>query len=369
MSYFYLVPGILAVCFSIVLTYLIRKFAIAKNWLPRPRKRDLHKKPTPRLGGIAMFGAFLLVILIYWFINPEIFNFQTSNLNFGFFEINKHLFGILFAAALITGVMVIDDIRGLSPWTKLFWQIIAALIVIACGIGIDFIRNPFGGEIYLDQIKIPLELFGATYHITFWSDLFTLIWLVGMMNIINFLDGIDGLAGGISLIAVMVIFFLSISPGIGQIATAFLAIILAGTILGFLPFNFPPAKIFMGDTGSMFLGFMLGVLAIISGGKVATAFLVLGFPILDGLWVAFRRIQKRKSPFKADKTHFHHRMLNIGLSQQQTVLLLYFFAALFGIVALYSSTKEKFYAMIWLLVVMIVVALSAIIFKKIKTPK
>ena len=125
----------------------------------------------------------------------------------------------------------------------------------------------------------------------------------------------------------------------------------------------------MGDTGSMFLGFMLGVLAIISGGKVATAFLVLGFPILDGLWVAFQRLRKGRSPFKADKTHFHHRMLNAGLSQQQTVFLMYFFAALFGIVALFSSTKEKFYAILWLLTVMTIVAFAIVFFKKIRTKK
>lgn len=366
MNSIYWVPALLALSFSFIFTYFIRKLAITKSWLPQVRKRDIHTKPTPRLGGVAIFLAFIGTIIVIRLINPEFLNFATTNLDFGFFEINKHLFGILLAGALITGIMIIDDIRGLSPWTKLFWQIIAAVIIITSGIGIDFIRNPFGGEIHLDQVKIPLEFLGNSYSITLWSDLFTLIWLVGMMNVINFLDGIDGLAGGISVIAAMIIFFLSISPGINQIATALLAIILASSILGFLPFNFPPAKIFMGDTGSMFVGFMLGVLAIISGGKVTTAFLVLGFPILDGIWVAISRIRRGKSPFKADKTHFHHRVLSMGLSAQQTVFLLYFFAALFGIVALFSSTEEKLSAIIWLLIIMIIMAITAIWVKKTK---
>ncbi len=366
MNSIYWVPALIALSFSFILTYFIRKLAISRNWLPQIRKRDVHNKPIPRLGGIAMFLAFVGTILIVWFVNPDLFNFNTSSLNFGFFEINKHLFGILLASTLITTVMIIDDIRGLSPWTKLFWQIIAAIIIIVSGIGIDFIRNPFGGEIHLDQIKIPIEFLGNSYSFTLWSDLFTMIWLVGMMNIINFLDGIDGLAGGVSVIAAMIIFFLSISPGINQIATAVLAITLASSILGFLPFNFPPAKIFMGDTGSMFVGFMLGILAIISGGKVTTAFLVLGFPILDGIWVAISRIRKGKSPFKADQTHFHHRMLNMGLSQQQTVFLLYFIAALFGIIALFSSTEEKLSAIIWLLIIMVVMVVTALWLKKIK---
>jgi UDP-GlcNAc:undecaprenyl-phosphate GlcNAc-1-phosphate transferase len=322
--------------------------------------------PTPRLGGIAMFLAFVVVVKIIWLIDPGLFALSGTNLNILWFEIDKHLFGIILSATVITVAMIWDDIRGLSSWTKLALQILAALIIIASGIGIEFIRSPFGGEIWLNQIQIPINLLGQTHYLTFWADVFTIVWLVGMMNVINFLDGVDGLAGGVSFIAAIVIFFLSVSPGINQTATALLAIILAGSILGFLPHNLPPAKIFMGDTGSMFLGFMLGVLAIISGGKVATAFLVLGLPIIDGLWVAFSRIRRGESPFKADQNHFHHRLLKAGITKQQTVFVLYFITALFGIVALFSGTREKLFAMLWLLVVMICIAVALFWIKKIK---
>lgn len=353
----YWVPFILSLVLSWLLTGYIRDVAVKYNWLAKPRKRDAHQKPTPRLGGVALFLSFFIIILFFAILNPSFFNFNSTNLNFWGFEINKHLFGILLGALVIFGAMVWDDIKGMPTWAKFFWQIAAVLIIIASGIGIDYISNPFGGFIRFDQIQIPLGLFGNTYHITLWADLFTIFWLVGMMNVINFLDGLDGLAGGVSFISVFVIFFLSLTPSISQFATAFLAITLAGSILGFLPKNFHPAKIFMGDSGSMFLGFMLGVLAIISGGKVATAFLVLGFPIIDGLWVAIRRIKNGTSPFKADNTHLHHLMLKAGIGYRQTVLTLYFITATFGIISLFLGTREKFFAIIWLILILAIIVM------------
>jgi UDP-N-acetylmuramyl pentapeptide phosphotransferase/UDP-N-acetylglucosamine-1-phosphate transferase len=178
------------------------------------------------------------------------------------------------------------------------------------------------------------------------------------VNTINFLDGLDGLAGGVSGIAFFVLFFLSLTPTVLQPETAFLCIILAGCALGFLPYNFHPAKIFMGDSGSYFLGFMLAVLAIIAGGKIATALLVLGFPILDAFWVILRRILSFHSPFIADKKHLHHRLLEVGLSQRQAVGLIYFLSLCFGAVALFLQTgKQKSIALLVLGMVMFFLAI------------
>ena len=195
---------------------------------------------------------------------------------------------------------------------------------------------------------------GITYHFSLWSDLLTLIWMVGMMNVINFVDGVDGLAAGISTIAAGTIFLLAINVAINQPALAYVAIILAGASAGFLIWNFPPAKIFMGDSGSMFLGYMLGLLPLISGGKLATAFLVLGFPIVDGLIVAGGRIIRKQNPFTSpDKTHLHHRFINAGFSQRQSIIFLYLIAIAFAWVALRSTTIEKLIAAGVLIVLLI----------------
>jgi UDP-GlcNAc:undecaprenyl-phosphate GlcNAc-1-phosphate transferase len=179
-------------------------------------------------------------------------------------------------------------------------------------------------------------------------------WLVAIINVVNWLDGLDGLAAGVSAIAAIFIFIISILSGIAQPLTALVAIILAGSILGFLPYNFNPASIFMGDSGSQFLGYMLGILAIICGGKLATAGLVLGFPILDGFWVVSRRLLEGNSPFKADKKHLHHRLLSIGLSQRQVVLILYFLSIIFGLIAVLAGSYDKFWAGMILIFLMIV---------------
>jgi len=320
----------------------------AKFWgekykiLAAPRKRDIHKKPLPRIGGLAISISFILVaILVFRFIYPDLAFGATRFANF-----DTHFWGIVVGASLISLTMFFDDLYNLKPWPKLLIQIGVALVVIASGIGIDRITNPFGAEINLNSVYIPVfTLSGITYHFSLFSDLLTLIWIVGMMNVLNFIDGVDGLASGQSAIAALTIFLLSLSASVNQPATAMISIILAGASLGFLIWNFPPAKIFMGDSGSMFLGFMLGVLPLISGGKMATAFLVLGFPIVDGLVVAVGRLLRRKNPLTTpDKTHLHHRFLAAGFSQRQAILAMYLIAIAFGWVALRSTTTNKLIA-------------------------
>jgi len=324
---------------SFLMTGLARRLSLKYKIVSKPRKRDIHKKPIPRLGGVAILISFMIVALTIFL---SLRGHQTGQgLWFGF---DKHFVGIVFAGLFIGLTMLFDDLYGLRAWQKLLCQIFTVVVVISAGIGIETLPNPFGRDLNLNSLYIPILTYhDITYHFSLWSDLLTLVWMVGMMNVINFVDGVDGLAGGISTIAAFTIFILALS--MGQTGLALISIILAGSTIGFLFWNFPPAKIFMGDAGSMFLGFMLGVMPLISGGKLATAFLVLGFPIVDGLIVAGSRLYQGKNPLTTpDKTHLHHRFIKAGFSQRQAIIVIYIIAIAFAWVALRSSTFSKFIA-------------------------
>jgi len=348
----FLIPFVTSIVISFVLTKYLRLFCYRKKILHQPRSRDIHTSPLPRIGGVAIALTFLFITLVFSTIFFDGLKFGQST----FLGLDKHFLGIIVGGLLIAGSMLYDDIFGLRAWQKLFIQVFAALVVIASGIGIDHLSNPFGESINLNSLYIPIFKYnGIVYHFSVWSDLLTLIWVVGMMNVINFVDGVDGLAGGLSIIAAVTIFLLSRELGPVQNATAFLSLVLAGSIIGFLFWNFPPAKIFMGDSGSMFIGFLLGVLPLISGGKLATVFLVLGFPIVDGLFVAISRAVRGLNPVTTpDKTHLHHRFLKAGFTQRQAVIILYLISAAFGWVALRSTTSLKLLASAVLLIVIIV---------------
>jgi len=338
---------------AFALTGVLRSISLKYGILSKPRERDIHKTPMPRLGGPAMVIAFLAVTAFVFAIDRSL---SFGHLAFGYWD--RHLWGILLGSAFIGGLMLIDDINGLKVWQKFLIQIAAVLIVIGSGIGIDFIHLPFFGNVNLNSIYIPLfQIGGITYHFSLISDLLTLVWMVGMMNVINFVDGVDGLAGGLAGIAAFFIFLLSLQ--VAQPATASVSIILSGATAGFLIWNYPPAKIFMGDSGSMFLGFLLGVLPLLSGGKLATVFLVLGFPIIDGLIVAGSRLFRGKGVATPDKTHLHHRFLVAGVKPRQAIFAIYLISIAFGWVALRSGTVAKMVAglilvlIIWLIIIIL----------------
>lgn len=351
---FYLPPLIIAAILSGGLTYSVKALAERFKIFDLPDPRKIHLKVTPRLGGVAIVLAFLVTTIGYSLASDRL-NFS----GFSLFLFDKRLVGVLLGVLVLLGAGIYDDIRSLKPFQKLFWQFVAAGLVVAFGLSIDYLRLPGGNHLQLDQWIIPMTLFDYGFKFVVWGDLLTILWIVLMINTINFLDGLDGLAAGISFIAAIAIFFLSFS--LGQFAAALLTVIFAGAVLGFLPWNFNPAKIFMGDSGSMFLGFMLSVIAIISGGKLATASLILGLPLLDVIWVVIRRIFTGHSPFRADKLHLHHRLLGIGLSQRQTAIVLYLIAIAFGIVAVISGTETKIQAMWWLVGLMIVLAAMLVV--------
>lgn len=274
----------------------------------------------------------------------------------------------MLGGAILAILGAIDDVRGLSAYTRLAWQFIAAVVVLCGGIGIIAITNPLGGTFDLTWGRTAIDVAGLHFHVTPIANLFSILWIVGMVNVVNFLDGLDGLASGVSAISALVIFGLAISPAVNQPLVALLAIILAGSALGFLPFNFYPAKIFMGDSGAYFLGLTLALLAIYSGGKLATIGLVLGFTIIDAIWAAVRRIHRRKSPFAADREHLHHLLIGAGLSQRRAVLSLYVLAAVFGATALFTHGITKLIALIILFAVVVVLIASLIRIGKLKSP-
>ncbi len=296
--------------------------------MDRPKKYGLKRAPIPYYGGLAIISAFVISLLI-------------------FVDIDLRVLGMLGGALLIGAVSFVDDFRGLHPVIRLIVQVLAGVVLVVSGVGIESLSNPFG-----DAIS-----FGAL------SALFTVIWVVLIVNAMNWIDGLHGLSSGVGTIASFVLFFLAIGPGhsVDQSTFATIALILGSTLFAFWLFDFAPAKILMGDTGSMFIGFVLATLAIFAGGKVVTVLMVLGFPILDAFWVISRRVLSGVSPLKGDRQHLHHRLLQSGLSERQALLIIYASALLFGLMAIFLGTTEKLWAILLLLLVMAIVGFIAVL--------
>lgn len=312
--------------------------------MDRPKRYGLKRDPIPYYGGVAIFAAFLLSVLI-------------------FVDIDRNVMGLLISGFLIALVGFLDDLISLSPIFRLFFQFLAAGLLAFFGIGILSINLPFVGT--LDFNRGIVEILGVT--IPLFSAFFTIIWIMTIVNTVNFIDGVSGLTSGVSFLSSITIFVLSVHPTIhenpdSQLTVATIALIVAMVSLAFLIFDFPKPKILMGDTGSTFLGFMLASLAIFSGGKVATAFLVLGIPILDMVWVVLRRTYEGKKFWHGDLKHLHHRLMDVGLSKRQVLLLYFAITAVFGLAAIsFVSTQQKLFIVIALVLLMLLLA-AALIF-------
>lgn len=329
---------IISLIFSLILTPLAIFFSKKFDFLGRESGgRHIHQGRIPRLGGVVIF-------LVFW-----ILVFLSNTIS-----IDKHIIGLFIASIFLLIVSVIDDVKELSWRWQLFAQIVGVLIIISSGIGIPHLTNPFGGVINLSQTNITVFTLGTIgYNLTLPADLFTLLWVILIINIMNWFDGLDGLASGVGVIGSFALFFLSLAPVVNQPQIATLSILLAGALAGFLVYNFSPAKIFLGTVGSTFLGLILAALAIISGGKIATALLILGFPILDAFWVIIQRWRAGVSIFQPDKRHFHHKLLEIGFSQRRIVLFIYCITAIFGVVGVVGQSKGKLIALMVLSILVI----------------
>lgn len=318
---YYILAFIIAMALSYLLTPYAKKLAYKIGAIDVPQdNRRVHKKPIPRLGGLAIYIAFVIATLLIAVISRE------------FLDIDKELLGIFVGSTIIVVIGIIDDSKQISAKVKLLGQIIAALVVVYSGVRIEFITNIFNkttGISELKQLSIPVTIF----------------WIVGITNTVNLIDGLDGLAAGISSIAALSLAYVAYLNE--QTTVAILLMILAGSLLGFLPYNFNPAQIFMGDTGSLLVGFILAVISVEGVIKSATTIavaipvLALGVPIFDTTFAIIRRLINGRPIMEADKGHLHHRLLDQGLSQRQTVLVLYFISMLLGASAIVISDSSK----------------------------
>ena len=310
-------------------------------------ERRMHKKAMPKFGGPAVILGFL-ISTIYLLI---VMSMEKSINLFGFEQYGMKLLGMFLGILIISIVCIVDDIRTIKPRTKLLGQILAAVVAVIFGIRI--------GDISLASFNIS----GANEIL---SCIITIIWIVGVTNAINLIDGLDGLSSGISVISsisLMIIFVLNGSPLVAII----LITALAGALVGFLPFNFAPAKTFIGDTGSNFLGFTLSIVSILGVAKTYTIavivlpIIVLALPIFDTIWAIIRRVIKGKSIkaiFKADKGHLHHRIIAKGFNQKQAVLILYGISAVFGIFAVILIDSGIWKALSFLLMIIVAIGLG-----------
>jgi UDP-GlcNAc:undecaprenyl-phosphate/decaprenyl-phosphate GlcNAc-1-phosphate transferase len=345
--YYFFIAAVLAILVTPAIKRLAFKFRVINQ--PGEHPKQIHKKPTPLLGGVAVFLAFSIPLALYILFGRVDFSIVPL----------KFFMAILGGGLVLIIGGILDDKFSLPPKILWLFPAIASLIVVLSGIGvgIKFISNPFGNPISLDYL-----LFGLPF-----SGIFMWLWMMGMIFTTKFLDGLDGLCAGITLIGSFTLFTLSLTSRINQPITATIAIILCGALLGYMFYAFNPASIFFGEAGSTFCGFMLGVLAIILGGKIATALLVMGLPILDIAWAIVRRVWYKRSPFQGDRLHLHHRLLDIGFSQKQTVLILWTICAVFGFTAVFLQSFGKLIALVVLFVLMIALAVSVVIIYKKKT--
>lgn len=336
----FIVPFIIAGLISFISTPLVRRLAFKIGAVDIPKdNRRVHKEPMPLIGGLAIFIGVIITMLI-------------------FMPIDKTSISIMLGAVVMIIGGIIDDIKELRPRNKMLFQIVAAIILILGDVKIDFITNPFAknsGLLYLNYLSIPITLF----------------WVVGITNTLNFIDGLDGLSAGVAMISSLSLMI--VAGRFGYTSVIILGAVVAGSCLGFLPFNFNPAKIFMGDTGALFLGFMLaaisieGVMKSVAAIAVIAPIIILGVPIFDTTFAIVRRLLNGQSISTGDKGHLHHRLLNKGYSQKESVLILYGMSALFGIFAILvagANSKQSIYISIGFVVIAIVIALRLSFSKK-----
>jgi UDP-GlcNAc:undecaprenyl-phosphate GlcNAc-1-phosphate transferase len=313
-----------AALLSYLLTPRVRRVVLRHRIVDRPGARRINLRPIPRSGGLAVAASFLFVAGVFLIVNDQ------ANL----IRVPASLRPLDVAALLLGGAVAavlgaLDDLFDLRARWQFLGQFALAAGAVALGIVIDFVNNPFGPRV----IEFPAII----------AIGFTIFWIMGMINSINWIDGLDGLSTGVSIIAAVTLGLISLSTRVPQPLIAVLCFILAGALLGFLRWNFYPARIFTGTSGVQFVGYTLAVLSILGTAKVAVALLVLGVPIIDTFWIIVRRLSQGRSPFTPDRQHIHHRLLDLGLSHRQTVLVIYGLCAAMAVLALVLTEASLLY--------------------------
>ena len=325
-----------ALLVSFVSTPVVKALAQRMGAMDVPKDaRRMHDHPIPRMGGLAIFFGFMLSVLV-------------------FLPLTEQLRGMLLGASLIVVLGILDDIYALSAKLKFVVQIVAALIAVSQGNVITVLSNP---NIFSDDSFWDLGILSVPV---------TVLWIVGITNAVNLIDGLDGLACGVSTISSMTMLVIALVVAEADVAIIMAA--LAGACIGFLPYNLNPAKIFMGDTGSTFLGFVLAVVSIQGLFKYAAIisfavpFLMLALPIFDTCFAIIRRVSKGQSPMSPDRSHIHHRLIDMGFSQKQAVAVLYVISAILGLSAVVLTTSGELRALLFLAALCVAAGVSARIF-------
>lgn len=329
MNYFLIIIAFIAAFLTtIITTPLVKKIAIRINAVDKPNERKIHENLMPRMGGLAIIMGVCVGLLI---LQPQ----------------SNYLPAIILGALVIIIVGILDDKYTLSPFLKLIGQLVAATIVVSNGLLIEKITLPFSGPIYFEL----------------WSYPITIIWIVGITNAINLIDGLDGLAVGVSTIALSSILVMAFMHQ--QVLVVMLCVIVIGSSLGFIPYNFYPAKIFMGDTGALFLGFFISVVSMLGLFKNVTLFsfvipiIILAIPIFDTFFAIIRRLLNRQSIAAPDKQHLHYRLIGLGFSHRATVLLIYGISLCFGVFAIIFSESTLWASFIIIGVLLILIQIGA----------
>ncbi len=341
----YLLAFFASLGLSYFLAIFFKKLSFKLNIIDFPdADRKIHERPVALLGGWAIYFSFVFLILCLLIFFPQIILTHGISIT--------QIGGIIIAGLILMLSGTFDDKKNIKPIWQIFWVAISCLVIIFSGITIKFITRPGGGIIDLTGPEISI----LGQNIYSLGALLTFIWLLIITNTTKLLDGVDGLASGVTGIGMIILFMVSLFWDKPQSGTSIMILIFAGSIMGFLLLNFYPAKIFLGNGGSNLLGLMLGVLAIISGAKIAAALLVMALPLLDMLWVILQRLKKGESPFKhADKKHFHFRLLNLGFSKKQAVLIIYLISFIFGLIALFQETIGKLFSLGVLIIFILII--------------
>jgi UDP-GlcNAc:undecaprenyl-phosphate/decaprenyl-phosphate GlcNAc-1-phosphate transferase len=332
---------ILSLVLTLILTPLGRALAFKLGAVDRPSKRKIHKNIIPRFGGISIFISFIVAV-VFALMTARYFGVRLSDKEI------LSVTGILSGGALITLLGIFDDLGGVPPIWKLAGQVLASCIAVYFGVQIFFVSTPFTKVLMLGIWAVPV----------------TIIWMTAMTNAINLIDGLDGLASGITFIAGATLFIVAIK--MGQYDSAILLAALAGTAAGFLRYNFFPASIFLGDSGSLFFGFMLACASIVGVLKstlviaLIIPIVVLGIPIYDTANAIIRRAISGRPIFEADKKHIHHRLLKAGFNQRQVVIMIYIACLILSVAALAAAVFDNYPTLVFLsvFVVMGVLALD-----------
>lgn len=335
MTIILLIWGIVAFAISFFTTVFVKHFAFRKGLIDRPQKeRKIHDRPTARLGGLAIYLAILIVVIVLLLTSPILTAGRITA---------THYIGLLVGGLILMIGGALDDRFDLPPWFTILSPVLASLVLIGSGIEIEKLTNPFGGVLFLTSTQ---------------SDILVFVWLMVVMYTTKFLDGLDGLATSVSTIGALMILLLALTAAYYQPDVSLLSAVSIGAFLGFLFWNFHPASIFLGEGGSTLVGFLLGTLAVISGGKLATALLVLGIPLFDVVWIVLRRLKAGglRKIFQGDRKHLHHRLLDLGLGQRRIMLLYIFVASAFGVSTLFLQSREKLVALVLLGLMMLVAA-------------